>query len=128
MNLIGLSERREESFVELSEGRILEIRRASLTSLYVANASVRVSECVHAQVLGVFRCYLSSGLETEFLAYWRLYTSEAKEIADVYQKALISLEQQAAGTVHTFAVCLDRLEEMVEHLFQVEKHALWRVT
>jgi len=79
------------------------------------------------KVLGVFRCYFSSGLEPEILAYWRLYTAEAKDIAEVYQKALLALEKRAAegmspaDQLREYGVSLERLQAMAELLSQLAR-------
>jgi len=80
------------------------------------------------EVLGVFRCYLSSGLDTEMLGYWKLFTDEAKEIAGVYQKALQRLETDAKegmpppDQLQTYGVSLEGLEAMADLLSQLARY------
>lgn len=79
------------------------------------------------KVLGVFRCFLSSGLETELMGYWQLFTQESKEIADCYQKSLQMLEKDAAAGMPAdqqlpkYGVCLEGLEDMAELLSQLAR-------
>jgi hypothetical protein len=68
---------------------------------------------------------MTNGLETEFQAYWRLFTSEAKDIATVYQKALAQLEKDATGgmpvqeQLDIHGVSMEGLSAMSELLSQL---------
>jgi hypothetical protein len=73
----------------------------------------------------VFRCFMTNGLDTELLAYWRLFTTDPKDIAIVYQKALTRLEQDAAQgmpvqqQLDVHGVSMEGLTAMAELLSQL---------
>jgi hypothetical protein len=114
------------AMIDFFKGKGFGVERACMELPYqmrLANQTEELEATI--KVLGVFRCFSASGLETELMQYWSIFTSESKEIADGYMKAMNELEKEAAAGMPSseqlpkYGVSLDDLDDMAELLSQV---------
>jgi len=101
----------------------LDKERAALELTYQFQEAGRKADLLETiKSLGVFNTFFSSGLESEIVGYWGTFDADSRMIAEVYDKALRSLEAAGAEGMTTidqrkvYGISLDNYESMARLL------------